>query len=218
MGLRASFGHLFMVWAADDALVNYWNLVSRDLRRVHTRQPWAWNERSFSERNDPYYQGHTVRAMEALQQEGLYHPEELLAHKTCMRREVRGNISNSYVDAFAVPRSTFARITAMSDPMAARAVHLEFALPTAMCMTSWSDERIPQRCNYKYGQQGSADVIALWNPSLDWMHPFKLGRSPELRSFLQEVKQNVKAHPDEFLDYNMRDPEIKKDPHKYSCH
>ena len=29
------------VWAADDCLVNPFNLVSRDLRRVHTRMPWV---------------------------------------------------------------------------------------------------------------------------------------------------------------------------------
>jgi hypothetical protein len=41
MGLRASFGHLFMIWMADDALLNYFNFYSRDLRRVWARMPWA---------------------------------------------------------------------------------------------------------------------------------------------------------------------------------
>jgi hypothetical protein len=218
MGLRSSFGHLFMVWAADDALVSYHNLVSRDLRRVHTRQPWAWGERSYSERDDPYYVGMTIRAMERLQQEGLFYPEEIANHVSCMRRDVKGNMSNSYVDSFGVPRATFGRITAMSDPMAAKGTHLEFALPTAMCMTHWNDERVPQRCDYAYGQFTAHDVIARWKPALDWMHPFKLGRSPELRQFLRELKANLKERPEEFFDFNLRDPEVIKDPRKYACH
>jgi hypothetical protein len=49
MGLRASFGHLFMIWMADDALLNYFNYYSRDLRRVWARMPWVWNHDGFDQ-------------------------------------------------------------------------------------------------------------------------------------------------------------------------
>ena len=66
MGLRASFGHLFMVWAADDALVNYFNLVSRDLRRVHARMPWVWAERSYSEGGPEHMKTRSITSLEKL--------------------------------------------------------------------------------------------------------------------------------------------------------
>ena len=71
MGLRASFGHLFMVWAADDALVNPWNLVSRDLRRVHARMPWVWVERPYSEGGPEHMKTRSIRSIEALQVCGI---------------------------------------------------------------------------------------------------------------------------------------------------
>ena len=78
------------VWAADDCLVNPFNLVSRDLRRVHTRMPWVrvrkvhvllavvhvitpmpgqvWNERAYSEDNgDDSIMGRSIRGVKFAQ-------------------------------------------------------------------------------------------------------------------------------------------------------
>lgn len=65
-------------------------------------------------------------------------------HAHCMRRKQPGDVSNSYVDSFAVPRAVFGRFAALSVPFTEQGVYLEVALPTAICMTSWSDERVPQ--------------------------------------------------------------------------
>lgn len=132
-------------------------------------------------------------------------------HATCMRRSAPydpGNVSNAYVDSFALPRSVFGRIAALSKPFTDHAVYLEVALPTAMCMTSWNDDRIPQvrmlrrrcarcaqpprirnhpfaalqRCSYVYGPSATAlEVIDRWSPALDWQHPWKLGNNPHVR-------------------------------------
>lgn len=67
MGLRASFGHLFMVWAADDCLVNPFNLVSRDLRRLHTRVPFTWAEKKFSDAVDNGIMSRSVRGIQQTQ-------------------------------------------------------------------------------------------------------------------------------------------------------
>lgn len=43
--------------------------------------------------------------------QGLFFPEEIELHRKCMRRSPQyGNLSNAYVDSFAVPRSTFGRM------------------------------------------------------------------------------------------------------------
>lgn len=62
--------------------------------------------------------------------------------RTCMKKD--GNLSRSYVDSFGLPRAVFGRMIGMSDPMAEAAVDLEGALPTAICMTSWNDDRVAQ--------------------------------------------------------------------------
>ena len=80
-----------------------------------------------------------------MQQHGLIYPEETAMHAHCMRRKgLRGDVSNSYVDSFALPRAVFGRFAALSVPFTERGVYLEVALPTAICMTSWNDERVPQ--------------------------------------------------------------------------
>jgi hypothetical protein len=165
-----------------------------------------------------------------------------------MRRD--GDVSNSYIDSFALPRGVFGRFAALSDAFTAQAVYLEYALPTAMCMTGWSDDRVgqvrwskkvageegaqtythaqshthtgtlapinpPQRCSYVYDSSAViADVIKRWSPVYDWLHPWKLGRSPELRAFMQALKANYSARPDAFDDFNMRAP---LSPGQYSC-
>lgn len=71
-----------------------------------------------------------------------------------------GNISRSYIDSFGLPRTVFGRMVEMSDPMAESTVDLEGALPTAMCMTSWNNDRVPQVRSGRFASQLPALVTS----------------------------------------------------------
>ena len=105
----------------------------------------VWSERPFTERDESGLMGQAIKGVEKLYAEGLFFPEEIALHRKCMRRyPIYGNLSNAYVDSFGTPRSTFGRMIAIAGPMTENAVALEMALPTAMCMLHWADERVPQ--------------------------------------------------------------------------
>lgn len=74
-----------------------------------------------------------------------------------------------------------------------------------------------QRCSYTYGGgiKGAHTLIDTWVPALDWLHPWKLGKYPELRQHMRDMKANWTLRPDFYDDFNLR---ATLHPRDLACH